>query len=295
MKTWKHFTFAAFLVIFVILAFITCDTGNNGSETYTVTFDSDGGTSITAQTVAENGRVTEPAAPTKENNIAGLYMGTPDDYTFAGWYNGDTKWDFNAPVTANISLKAKWVSPAPAVDISTSYGNNIFDKAFSYLNGNEGIYTLLLDEDVETEGTGLIGNTSYSSGTTIANLTITGIGEERTITPQGYESGGNTYYNSIFDLMGEGNILTIGKHITLKGANDETVIEKSPLVHIEDGVHFIMLPVSKITGHTSTSNSSHDSGVINIGSWYLSHGYFTMEGGEISGNNTTYCIALWEG
>ncbi len=65
--------------------------------TYTVTFDADGGTPVpTAQTVEENQKATEPTAPTKEG------------YTFDGWYNGETKYDFSTPVTAALTLKAKW-------------------------------------------------------------------------------------------------------------------------------------------------------------------------------------------
>ena len=64
---------------------------------YTVTFDSDGGSSVDAQTVVEGGKATEPTAPTK------------DGYTFDGWFNGETKWDFdNDTVTGNITLTAKW-------------------------------------------------------------------------------------------------------------------------------------------------------------------------------------------
>ena len=77
--------------------------GEPGGETpdptpeYTVTFDSDGGSSVDAQTVVEGGKVTEPTAPTK------------DGYTFDGWFNGETKWDFdNNTVTGNITLTAKW-------------------------------------------------------------------------------------------------------------------------------------------------------------------------------------------
>ena len=32
-----------------------------------------------------------------------------DDYEFVGWYNGDTKYDLNEPVTQDITLTAKWV------------------------------------------------------------------------------------------------------------------------------------------------------------------------------------------
>jgi len=73
--------------------------------TYTVTFDSDGGSAVAAQTVEDGKTATKPADPTKEG------------YTFKGWYLGSTAYDFSKPVTGNITLTAKWekvvVSTAP--------------------------------------------------------------------------------------------------------------------------------------------------------------------------------------
>ena len=63
---------------------------------YTVTFDSNGGSAVTAQTVPSGSTATKPADPTK------------DGYTFKGWYNDDTAYDFTAPVTANLTLVAQW-------------------------------------------------------------------------------------------------------------------------------------------------------------------------------------------
>ena len=61
-------------------------------KTYTVTFDS----GVTSQTIKYNGKATEPTAPTK------------DGYDFVGWYEGDTKFDFDTKITKDISLTAKW-------------------------------------------------------------------------------------------------------------------------------------------------------------------------------------------
>lgn len=70
--------------------------------TYTVLFDSDGGTAVAQQTIEEGGKVTKPTDPTKDGN------------TFDGWYSDTaltTAWDFdNDTVTANTTLHAKWVA-----------------------------------------------------------------------------------------------------------------------------------------------------------------------------------------
>ena len=65
--------------------------------TYTITFNSDGGTSVASQTIEEGQTANKPADPTKAG------------YTFVGWYNGNTEFDFSTTtITGNITLKAKW-------------------------------------------------------------------------------------------------------------------------------------------------------------------------------------------
>ncbi len=67
--------------------------------TYTVTFNSNGGSAITTQTIDAGGKVTRPNNPTKTG------------YTFDAWYKNEAlteAYDFNAAVTANLTLYAKW-------------------------------------------------------------------------------------------------------------------------------------------------------------------------------------------
>ena len=68
-------------------------------NTYTVTFDSQGGSKVDSQTVSHGGTVTEPTAPTYEG------------YTFGGWYTEagcTTEYDFTTAVTESLTLYAKW-------------------------------------------------------------------------------------------------------------------------------------------------------------------------------------------
>ena len=62
---------------------------------YTVTFQSEGGSEVASQ-IRANTPAARPADPTKEG------------YTFIGWYNGESEWDFETPVTAVLTLTAKW-------------------------------------------------------------------------------------------------------------------------------------------------------------------------------------------
>lgn len=67
-------------------------------NTLEATFTADG-ESISTQTIDRGGKFTEPAAPSKEN------------HTFAGWYNGDEPFDFDADTTNApnvLELVAKW-------------------------------------------------------------------------------------------------------------------------------------------------------------------------------------------
>ena len=66
---------------------------------FTVTFNSDGGTAITPQTVRKGSLATRPADPQKEG------------YIFLGWFISDDLYDFSTPVNSNITLTAKWELP----------------------------------------------------------------------------------------------------------------------------------------------------------------------------------------
>ena len=74
-------------------------TGNGtiaDSATVNVNFNLDGGTGTTLQKVLRGQKLTEPTKPYKSA------------YTFDGWYNGEQKYDFDAPVFNEITLTAKW-------------------------------------------------------------------------------------------------------------------------------------------------------------------------------------------
>ena len=74
---------------------------------YTVTFKN--GDIETLVKVVENEKVTKPADPTKEG------------YNFLGWFDGETKFDFNTAITADKTLTAKWEAKpvVPVVKVLT--------------------------------------------------------------------------------------------------------------------------------------------------------------------------------
>ena len=72
------------------------------AASYTVSFDSKGGSAVDSQTVTSGETAVKPTDPTM------------DVYTFIGWYSDEaltSAYDFNTPVTGNITLYAKWEIP----------------------------------------------------------------------------------------------------------------------------------------------------------------------------------------
>lgn len=65
-------------------------------KTYTVKFDTDGGSNIDSQTINYNETIKMPNNPTKEG------------YTFIEWQLDGKSFDFNSRIDKNITLKAKW-------------------------------------------------------------------------------------------------------------------------------------------------------------------------------------------
>ena len=82
--------------------------------TLEATFTADGTTLAQPQTIDRGGKFTEPAKPPKES------------HTFAGWYNGDEKFDFDADTTKApnvLNLVAKWDINKYTVQFVSDHGS----------------------------------------------------------------------------------------------------------------------------------------------------------------------------
>ena len=75
---------------------------------YTVTFQSEGGSEVASQI-----RANTPADPTKEG------------YTFIGWYNGESEWNFADAVTEALTLTAKWQLNQYTITFDTAGGSEV--------------------------------------------------------------------------------------------------------------------------------------------------------------------------
>jgi uncharacterized repeat protein (TIGR02543 family) len=104
MKRFGLVLIAAAVSVFV---FLGCGDGAGGGggggttdETWTVSFDTDGGTPAIASipvTKGESAGSAWPADPEKDN------------YDFGGWFDGTTEYESTTAITANVTLKAKWI------------------------------------------------------------------------------------------------------------------------------------------------------------------------------------------
>jgi uncharacterized repeat protein (TIGR02543 family) len=75
---------------------LPCD---NSLQTFTVTFNSVGGSDVEPiRNVVNGSTIQRPADPTR------------DGHTFSGWFNGNVEFDFSSPITASITLTARWES-----------------------------------------------------------------------------------------------------------------------------------------------------------------------------------------
>ena len=144
---------------------------NWATNTYTVTFNSRGGSYVSSQTVEHGGKVTKPTNPTRTG------------YTFGGWYkeSGCTNtWAFATDtVTANVTLYAQWATNT---------------------------YTVTYDGNGSTGGSVPTGPSSYEYGTLITVLGNTG-----SLVKTGYTfAGWNTQADGSGTDQAEGSTFTMG-------------------------------------------------------------------------------------
>jgi hypothetical protein len=243
---------------------------------YNITFDSgEDGSAVDPQSVMKDDKAHRPEntfRPFTHEQIfaegAGLYRtGAGNGWILTGWFMEDgSQYDFDKAVNADVHLTARWAMPgkistgSDGIDAAPTDAN-FFDKALDYVIKEPSGYFLVLDDDYTAQTV----KTAMAVG---ISLTIVGLGSERTIT------SGTT--NGTLFTINNGAQLYLEDNITLKG---KVTNSANPLLNITNGI-LTMNDGSKITGYTTTTNS----GVINLNS---TTAQFVMNGGEISGNQST--------
>ncbi|MGI6031630.1 MAG: S-layer homology domain-containing protein [Eubacteriales bacterium] len=157
---------------------------SSGSTYYSVTFTN--GTESTSVRVRKGKTVEKPTDPVKEG------------YTFAGWFDGETLFDFTTPITGSLTLTAKWVeNPEPEVPATVYIGDKGYtslEAALTDLNAatQDVTITLLKDQALTQE----------MVFTNANDITITVDGGNNTISSNG--------------ISGDKLINVIGANVTLK-------------------------------------------------------------------------------
>lgn len=91
---------------------------------YTVTFNSNGGSAVSSQTVNSGSKVTKPSNPTKSG------------YNFSGWLLNGNIYNFNTAVNSNITLTAKWTQKSYIVKATKVDAYSPDSKLTVYEEGN---------------------------------------------------------------------------------------------------------------------------------------------------------------
>ncbi len=196
MRKYKILTFIL-LVTILLCVISSC---YNEDESFIVTFDTCGAGTVESVTVKEGERVEDIPTVQKAGS------------DFLGWYLGETPYDFNTPVTSDITLEAHWITSVDMVSLAGSWKGGGYvgeDEYFYYLNfSTEGVPTLKITLNAQTLPVNLNSFTSEAGRLKIdincrgkktllfdvsTSLTGTGIGDE-TLVLNRYESVNVTYH-----------------------------------------------------------------------------------------------------
>ena len=132
--------FGILLMLFSVILLTSCDTlsdnNTNGTKAsdssdsgsvattkYTVKFETNGGSSVSSQRVEKDNNITQPTDPTKTGN------------TFVGWYSDSDlseEFDFNSPISSNITIYAKWDINTYEVSFDSDGGTEIDSQIINY-------------------------------------------------------------------------------------------------------------------------------------------------------------------
>jgi hypothetical protein len=226
--------------------------------TYTVTFNSNGGSYVPSQPVEKNGTVTQPEDPT----LAGSYFG--------GWYKDSpsTLWGFGkTQVSGSVTLHAKWLDETEAN--TADFGALATIKPTIPING-AGDWTSALTTINDTAGNYIVTVNDPIAGLTPGSIT--------SASKVSFRGTGSLVLGST-----NGSLITVGASATLilrgpvlRGKDNNN----AAVVTVEgSGAKFIM-ESGTVTGNTLTNNNN----IGGAGVYIDNNAAFTMKGGTVTGN-----------
>jgi uncharacterized repeat protein (TIGR02543 family) len=197
----------------------------------------------------------------------GLYRAELDQITLTTdtWYLDaayTTAWDFNAPVTGNLDLYAKWTEPSP-VDLAGQSGDHVLAKALNYIAGQslseETPYAVVLAGNYS-----LAGVSAANINTAQAVITLVGASPVEL----SLSSNGALFY------IGAGE-LVLDKNITLTGLSSND----TSLVRVDGSSASLTMRAGATIRDNSAASSGSSGGGVAV---YL--GTFNKTGGIIYGD-----------
>ena len=117
----KRFNYLVIATLFFGVSLSSCDKDKDKNEEFTVTFNSNGGSTALPQTVKKGEKVVKPENPTR------------DEYGFVAWYKDKeltNEWKFDTDVvTVNITLYAKWQLGVYTVSFNSNGGSAVLPQS----------------------------------------------------------------------------------------------------------------------------------------------------------------------
>ena len=260
--------------------------GNGQPVTFTVTFNSAGGSAVASQNVADGGLVQVPVATrTWVAATAGLWVGSglpTAAYTLVEWRHEGEAWNFATDtVTGNMTLTAQWNPPAQVSTPIAGVDPHDLEEVMDFVNdpSNSGAFTLAIGEELITTGNHRLRNFDG------VELTIVGVGGRQDIVLNADCDECLLFSVGYFEAPAEGSesSLILGNNITLRGGQGADVV--APSIVVSRTGHLIMEAGSEITGHINdgTDSWSGHGATVHIGA----DAAFTMRGGTITGNRAS--------
>ena len=159
---------------------------------YVVSFDSNGGSKVESQTIIEGNRASEPANPIRSG------------YTFGGWQLNGSAYNFNAVVTSNITLVAKWNKEPSKYTVSfNSNGGSRVDSQ-TVVEGNKASRPSDPTRSGYTFGGWQLNGSTYNFDTVVTgDITLTAVWNEVPKYTVSFDSGGGSRVES--QIVAEGN------------------------------------------------------------------------------------------
>ena len=108
--------------VFLATSLVGCSCGK---KEFTVTFDSNGGSSVASQVVEKDDTAVKPTDPTR------------DGFIFDEWLLNGEPFDFTTPITADITLEASWVDSTTAEVYKVTFNVDGEITTIDVLSGNQ--------------------------------------------------------------------------------------------------------------------------------------------------------------